>query len=159
MSELPSTLRGVLIQAAGNQLLLPNAAVAEVLSYSDPEPITDAPSWLLGRVRWRGWQVPLVDFARLDGTGGATQTAPGGRRRVLVVKAPGGHARLPYFAFLADGFPRLMSLSEATLETLAESADPDRCIFARVAINDENAVVPDMDAVETRLRGELPEAA
>ena len=159
MNELPSSLRGVLIQAAGNQLLLPNAAVAEVLSYSDPEPIANAPAWLMGRVRWRGWQVPLVDFSRLDGSESTAQAAAGGRRRVLVVKAPGGHARLPYFAFLADGFPRLMSLSEATLETLAESADPDRCIFARVAINDENAVVPDMDAVETRLRGELPEAA
>ena len=52
-----------------------------------------------------------------------------------------------------------MSLSEATLETLAESVDPASCIFARVAINDENALVPDMDAVEARLRSELPEAA
>ncbi|MBS0201105.1 MAG: chemotaxis protein CheW [Proteobacteria bacterium] len=159
MNELPSSLRGVLIQAAGNQLLLPNAAVAEVLSYSDPEPIANAPAWLMGRVRWRGWQVPLVDFSRLDGSESTTQAAAGGRRRVLVVKAPGGHARLPYFAFLADGFPRLMSLSEATLETLAESSVPESCIFARVAINDENAVVPDMDAVESRLRSELPEAA
>ena len=159
MNELPSSLRGVLIQAAGSQLLLPNAAVAEVLSYSDPEPIANAPAWLLGRVRWRGWQVPLVDFSRLDDSESAAQTTAGGRRRVLVVKAPGGHARLPYFAFLADGFPRLMSLSEATLETLAESSDPGSCIFARVAINDENAVVPDMDAVESRLRSELPEAA
>ncbi|MBW8823875.1 MAG: chemotaxis protein CheW [Xanthomonadales bacterium] len=159
MNELPSSLRGVLIQAAGNQLLLPNAAVAEVLSYSDPEPIANAPAWLLGRVRWRGWQVPLVDFSLLDGGAAATQVNAGGRRRVLVVKAPGGHARLPYFAFLADGFPRLMSLSEATLETLAESSVPESCIFARVAINDESAVVPDMDAVESRLRSELPEAA
>ena len=159
MNELPSSLRGVLIQAAGNQLLLPNAAVAEVLSYSDPEPIANAPAWLMGRVRWRGWQVPLVDFSRLDGSESTAQAAAGGRRRVLVVKAPGGHARLPYFAFLADGFPRLMSLSEATLETLAESSVPESCIFAHVAINDESAVVPDMDAVESRLRSELPEAA
>lgn len=159
MSELPSSLRGVLIQAAGSQLLLPNAAVAEVLSYSDPEPIANAPAWLMGRVRWRGWQVPLVDFSRLDGSESAAPATAGGRRRVLVVKAPGGHARLPYFAFLADGFPRLMSLSEATLETLAESSIPGSCIFAHVAINDENAVVPDMDAVESRLHSELHETA
>lgn len=159
MSELPSSLRGVLIQAASNQLLLPNAAVAEVLSYSDPEPIVDAPAWLLGRVRWRGWQVPLVDFSRLGGDHAAADATASGHLRVLVVKAPGGHEGLPFFAFLADGFPRLMSLSQATLETLSEEVDPASCIFAHVAINDENALVPDLDAVETRLLNEMPEAA
>ena len=47
-------IRGVLIQVAGGRLLLPNATIAEVMSYADPEPIDDTPDWLLGRIRWRG---------------------------------------------------------------------------------------------------------
>ena len=60
-------IRGVLIQVAGARLLLPNATIAEVLSYAEPDPVEDAPDWLLGRIRWRGWQLPLVAFARLAG--------------------------------------------------------------------------------------------
>ena len=40
-------IRGVLIQIAGSQLLLPNAATVEVLSYADPDPVDNAPDWLL----------------------------------------------------------------------------------------------------------------
>ena len=62
-------IRGVLIQVAEARLLLPNATIAEVLSFSEPDPIADAPDWLLGRIRWRGWQLPLVGFSRFTGTG------------------------------------------------------------------------------------------
>lgn len=47
-------IRGVLIQIEGGRLLLPNATVSEVLSYADPEPIENAPDWILGSIRWRG---------------------------------------------------------------------------------------------------------
>src|SRR5688500_4090624 len=50
-------IRGVLIQVTGARLLMPNAAIAEVLSYADPEPVEGTPDWLLGQVRWRGWQL------------------------------------------------------------------------------------------------------
>jgi hypothetical protein len=32
-----------------------------------PEPVAGTPDWLLGRIRWRGWQLPLVAFSRLTG--------------------------------------------------------------------------------------------
>src|SRR3546814_6471524 len=57
-------IRGVLIQVGGARLLLPNATNSEVLSYADPEPVENAPEWLLCRIRWRGWQLPLVSFSR-----------------------------------------------------------------------------------------------
>src|SRR3546814_15165996 len=60
-------IRGVLIQVGGARLLLPNATISEVLSYADPEPVENAPEWLLGRIRWRGWQLPLVSFWRTAG--------------------------------------------------------------------------------------------
>ena len=60
-------IRGVLIQVADARLLLPNATIAEVLSFAEPEPVADAPDWLLGRIRWRGWQLPLVAFSRFAG--------------------------------------------------------------------------------------------
>ena len=60
-------IRGVLIQVAGARLLLPNATIAEVMSFADPEPIEHAPDVLLGRRRGAGGRVPLIAFASFSG--------------------------------------------------------------------------------------------
>ena len=47
MSDTAQIIRGVLIQVADARLLLPNATIAEVLSFANPEPLENAPGWLL----------------------------------------------------------------------------------------------------------------
>ena len=79
-------VRGVLIQVAGHPLLLPNAATVEVLSYGEPDRIEYAPDWLLGRIRWRGWRLPLVAFSTLAGS---QADRPGVGSKVVVLKALG----------------------------------------------------------------------
>ena len=80
-------IRGVLIQTEAARLLLPNATISEVLSYADPEPVDDAPHWLLGRIRWRGWRLPLVAFAPFAGLG-AEHGGLGSKVVVLSKNAP-----------------------------------------------------------------------
>ena len=120
MSETPSDLRGVLIQVTGGRLLLPNACIAEILSVADPEPIDGAPDWLLGRIRWRGWQVPLVAYSTLAGLGAHDPALRG--QRVLVLKTLNGDPRMPYFALLTEGFPRLVAISPTQLDERADAA-------------------------------------
>ena len=139
-------IRGVLIQIAGAQLLLPNAATVEVLSFADPDPVDNAPEWLLGQIRWRGWRLPLISYARLAGTHGEGATAG---TKVIVIKALGGDPKLPYFALVAQGFPRLVTITRenmivdtAHMETLPEG------IRLRVMFNDDVALVPDLDSSE-----------
>lgn len=152
MSDTSSDLRGVMIQVAGGRLMLPNACIAEILSVADPEPIEDAPDWLLGRIRWRGWQVPLISFSSLAGIGEHDAALRG--QRVLVLKTLGGDARLPYFALLTQGFPRLITVSPAML---AEEPDAPlgEGVAAAVRYQDEAALVPDMDGIEQRLHAAL----
>ena len=152
-------IRGVLIQVAGARLLLPNATIAEVLSYADPEPVDDAPAWLLGRIRWRGWQVPLVSFARFSGT--AADEAGDLGSKVLVLKALGGDPSLPHFALLTQGFPRLVTVSRQAL--VADGGGDDAAlppgVQVRVLLNDDAAFIPDIGAVEGAVRGALASAA
>ena len=149
MSETPSDLRGVLIQVTGGRLLLPNACIAEILSVADPEPIDGAPDWLLGRIRWRGWQVPLVAYSTLAGLGAHDPALRG--QRVLVLKTLNGDPRMPYFALLTEGFPRLVAISPTQLDERADAALDD-VVAATVRFQDEDALVPDLDAVERRLQ-------
>src|SRR5690606_30655023 len=142
-------IRGVLIQVEGARLLLPNATIAEVLSYAEPEPVADAPHWLLGRIRWRGWQLPLASFSRLSGI--AEGEAGDLGSKVVVLKALGGDPQLPYLALLTRGFPRLVTVSREALVADAGEGDAGALplgVLMRVMLNDEQALLPDVDAIE-----------
>lgn len=150
-------IRGVLIQTEAARLLLPNATISEVLSYADPEPVEGAPGWLLGRLRWRGWRLPLVAFGPLAGLG---DERGGLGSKVIVLKALGGTAAMPYFALLTKGFPRLVTVSrDALVEESGGDADPGQGlpqgVSARVRFNDDIAFVPDIDGIEAALRESL----
>ena len=153
-------IRGVLIQVEGARLLLPNATIAEVLSFAEPEPVDGAPEWLLGRIRWRGWQLPLASFSRLAGL---ADEAGGLGSKIVVLKALGGDARLPYLALLTRGFPRLVTVARDALVADAGEGDGDGDgaadlplgVLMRVLLNDEQALLPDIDAIEGAIREAL----
>jgi chemosensory pili system protein ChpC len=145
-------IRGVLIQVADARLLLPNATIAEVLSYAEPDAVAGAPDWLLGRIRWRGWQLPLVAFSRFAGI---AEDQGGLGSKVIVLKALGGDQKHPYFALLTQGFPRLVTVTEAALSAdAADAADADALppgVLAKVRLNEDDALLPDLAALEERI--------
>ncbi|HEV8693079.1 MAG TPA: chemotaxis protein CheW [Lysobacter sp.] len=147
-------IRGVLIAIAGARLLLPNATIAEVMSFAPPSPIEGAPEWLLGRIRWRGWELPLIAFSRLAGI----STEQGGLgSKVVVLKALGGNAKEPYFAVLTQGFPRLVTVSSDRLIHEPDSELPQG-VHARVWLNEDEAFIPDLEIIETLIGGALTQA-
>lgn len=151
-----SDVRGVLIQLVGSRLLLPNAAIAEVMSYAPPEPVADAPDWLLGRIRWRGWQLPLIAFARMAALGDETG---GLGSKVVVLKSLAGDAKAPYFAILTQGFPRLVTVSRAGLLVDTDTGELPVGVQARVTLNEDDAFVPDLQVIERLISTALDRAA
>lgn len=158
MSEqsLPREIRCVLVPVGNLRLLLPNATVAEVITLPTPEPVEGAPEWLLGRIAWRGWRVPLVSFTRLAGVeeGDAELSM-----RVAVLKALGGNPELPFVAVVTQGFPRLTTLNaELIIPTHDGSALPPG-VRAQVLVRDDVAVIPDLEGIESQLADLLEVAA
>lgn len=117
MAKLAIDIRSVLIPITGQQLLLPNATVAEVIGYTKPDPFSEAPSWVLGRVTWRGWRVPVVSLAMLGRWAGQEHTASA---RIAVLKGLGGNADMPFMAIVTQGFPHLVTVSAENLEGVEE---------------------------------------
>jgi chemosensory pili system protein ChpC len=155
-TDKPNDIRGVLINVAAGRMLLPNANVAEIITFSDPEPVANAPEWLLGRIRWRGWRLPLMSFSKFAGWSqdiGALGT------KVAVLKALGNNPKLPYFAVLSSGFPRLVTVSTTNLQEVHGMQDLPIGIYSKVMLNDDEAVVPDMLSVELMLDKALNQAA
>jgi len=149
-------IRGVLINVSEGRLLLPNASVAEVITFSDPEPVENAPDWLLGRIRWRGWRLPLLSFSRFAGW---SQEEGQLGAKVAVLKALGGNPKLPFFAVLSQGFPRLVTVSQAALIESHDIKELPLGIHSRVVLNDDPAVVPDLMSIELLIDKALSQAA
>ena len=147
-------IRGVLIQIAGARLLLPNAVIAEVLSFAEPAPVDNAPEWLLGRIRWRGWQLPLVAFSQLAGIEHERGNLA---NKVAVFKALGGNEKAPYFAVLPQGFPRLVTVSRTALVP-GDDNDLPAGVLARVTLNEDEALVPDLEGMEQMIGDALAQA-
>ena len=156
MSESTNIIRGVLIQVAEARLLLPNATIAEVLSYADPERVADAPDWLLRRMGWRGSQLPLVSFSRFSGI---AEDRGGLGSKVIVLKALGGDAKHPFFALLTQGFPRLVTVTEGSLVSDSDDAGVPEGVLARVRLNEDDALLPDLTAIEEKIAEVLAIAA
>lgn len=149
-------LRGVLVQVAGTRMLLPNAAVAEVLARVPVEPVADAPSWLVGRIQWQGWEVPLVSFARFAGISNEGLTSSS---KIVVLKALGGNEGMPYIALLTPSFPRLVSVPrDGLLADASEEALPQG-VHVRVLLGNETALLPDLDRIEGLIADVLGHAA
>lgn len=155
--DTSSEIRGVLIQVEGARLLLPNATISEVLSYAPPEPVENAPDWLLGRIRWRGWQLPLVSFSRLAGV---AEEQGGLGSKVIILKALGGNPKAPYFALLTQGFPRLVTVSRDKLVVDSdEQSGLPAAVQASMMLNEDAAWLPDLARVETMIGEALRTAA
>jgi len=152
---LPREIRCILVPVGNMRLLLPNATVAEVITLPEAEPVADAPSWLLGRIAWRGWRVPLVSFTRLCGAGEGDAELSS---RVAVLKALNGHAEMPFMALVTQGFPRLTTLNAELIIPTHDGTELPPGIRARVLVRDDVAVIPDMEGIEADLLGLLSQS-
>jgi chemosensory pili system protein ChpC len=150
--EAPREIRGLLITVTGGRVLLPNANVSEIITAATPEPVENAPKWMLGRVRWRGWRVPLFSFSLLTGVANRDGAL---NAKVTVLKALGGNPKMPFVAMLCLGFPRLTTVTPEILIPTDEGGEHAPGILSRVLVRDDQAYVPDLFTIERMIADAL----
>lgn len=142
----PREIRALMINVTNGRVLLPNANISEIISFSQPDAIENAPGWLLGLTRWRGWKVPVISFSILTGL---ASKEPERNAKVTVMKALGGNPRLPYIAMMAQGFPRLTNISQDVLIETDEHETKAPGIMHTAIFRDDNAIIPDLFQIES----------
>ena len=157
MIDAPREIRTLMITVTNGRVLLPNANVSEIITAATPEPVANAPDWLLGRVRWRGWRVPLFSFSILAGL---AQKEVAMNAKVTVLKALGGNPRMPFVAMLCLGFPRLTTVTPDILIPTSEGdADKLPGVLEKVLVRDDVVYIPDMIQIEGVIRDAMEVAA
>ncbi len=141
-------VRCLIVPLSGATLILPNTAVAEVAEYRAPQPIGAAPGWLLGMMQWRGRSIPLLTFEQFVGLPAG---AAGVHARAIVCNTLSGNVTLPFVALLAQGIPRLTGVKAEVLEPTDQDGAEQEAVAARVRFAGEEALIPDLDAIERML--------
>ena len=141
--EQPEEIPCLMVPLAGRTLLMPTVTIAEMVSYSAPQAVDQAPDWLLGMVEWRNLQVPVLSFEVLNG-----EANPGTaiRSRLAVLNNTGVSDELPFIAVPTQAIPKLVRVSG---QDITESEEPNQPFdHMRVEVDDEILVIPDISSLE-----------
>lgn len=150
MSAIREQIYAVLMSVHEDTLLLPNAAVAEVLA-RDALQVEEGPrpDWLIGYCDWNNRRVPVVRFERLN------RSADGGdprRERLVVLNSLGRHLPSGHLAILTQGYPHLVTLNRTAVRAAPlREGDRDELVLARVRIANQEALIPDLEQIEAEV--------
>jgi len=128
--------------------ILPNSAIAEVISFKEPAPVDDAPEWFLGYVDWREKRVPLISF---ESVSGKELSAAKKNSRICVLNTLNGSTQIPYVGILSQGIPSLAIVQEQGMEDKESSDESRPAVGAYVEVGGVNALIPNIDEIEQRL--------
>lgn len=142
------TVRCLALPIVGEQILVPNAVVAEVFAADSVAPAAGGPDWLLGSLTWRGSMLPLIC---MEAALGGHRLEAGARSKVVVMNTFSASESLKNFAVLVQGIPHQVLATDLTvrLETPINGARP--FVMADLQVDGEQAFIPDLDAFEEAL--------
>jgi chemosensory pili system protein ChpC len=142
-------LYAVMIALEHDTLLLPNAAVAEVVAADSMIRQEEGPEWLLGFYNWNARRVPAISLEALNG---GRKPQHSRRERLIIVNSLGSKLAGGVVAFLAQSYPHLITLNRAAIRSLPlNSSDRPELVLTRVKIANSEALIPDFETIEADL--------
>ena len=149
MAQAESIVRTQIIPLTGMNLVLPNTCIAEVINYSKPSPVKDAPDWFLGMISWRGITIPIVSFEKANDVKTARKSKS---TRIAVLNGVSGNDKLSFYGVIVQGIPRLASLEESSIQEIVKPAAELPLALAQATVAEQDAVIPDQVKIENLLK-------
>ncbi|MFT5209379.1 MAG: chemosensory pili system protein ChpC [Flavobacterium sp.] len=150
MVEPSSELPVCLMSLQKSNILIPNAAVAEIIPYEPLQRVPETPDWFLGFLGWRGVQVAVTSLEMLTQERASFSLVSVSSASIVILRALSGESDFKYLAIVAQSLPRLVRI---TADELFETGDPvERTELIKARFKDEVIAIPDIDYVESEIR-------
>jgi len=147
MSSLSMLLRCLLVPLQRSQILVPSTCVAEVVPYSAPMRVAEAPPWMLGTLEWRCESISAIDLdGVLDGQVGERAT----KSRWAIMRGVNGEAGTDHYAVLTRGLPRLVTL-ERRMVVPESVGELPLAALSQVRIGGQLAYLPALQYIESAI--------
>lgn len=145
MAITEKELKCVILTLRRENVLVPNALVAEIVSVKDVEHIDNVPSWYLGDMKWRGVDVPLLSY---EAAGGESVSNVNLNTQAVVLYAVGKGGEVaarPYLGLVMSGVPHVSHFSREQV-VADDEIDTDHPMMAqKVRINGASICILDVD--------------
>lgn len=139
----------VLTSIHGIRILLPGAAVAEIIEYQVTQTSEDdQPTWYLGKLAWRGLQIPLVSLEGMNHDAFFTQSR---NLKIVVVHSLLTNSKQPHWAFVAMETPRMLRIDKERLQISEEAIDGNKIAAMWAQLDETQVLLPNLQIIEEQL--------
>ena len=148
MADDSHVLKCIILTLKKENVLIPSAVIAEIVSIEDIEEAPDTPAWLIGKFKWRNEYLPLLSFEVASGNdvmpnSRSTQVA------VLYILNDESGLEEPYVGLMISGVPHVTRFTEDQIKS-DENRSADHPMVAQyVKVNGVSMGILDIDSMET----------
>ncbi len=137
----------VILTLRKENVIVPEALVAEIVSVKDVGDGVNRPDWYFGEMNWRGHNVPLLSF---EAAGGTEFTKVNLNTQAVVLYAVGKSGNVsesPYLALVMSGVPHVSDFSREQFKIDSEVMEDHPMVAQNVRINGASVSILDVDAM------------
>jgi len=146
-------IKCVILTLRKENVIVPNALVAEIVSVKDLEGSEDTPEWFLGNMHWRGSEVPLLSFEAASGEG-MNKVNLNTQAVVLYAVGKGGEVvESPYLGLVMSGVPHVSRFTREQITTDEDVIEEHPMVSQKVRINGASVSILDVDAMVDMVAG------
>ena len=150
MSTDEQTLKCIILTTRSELVIVPNAAVAEIVPVQDVKNDANTPGWYLGKTRWRGVDLPLISF---EAAGGYVAHTVNINTQVAVLYTMGQEQdrKHPYVGLVISGVPHVSRFTREQVTPNTEVENRNPMVAQKVRVNGAAANILDFVKIETML--------
>ena len=125
-------IKCVILKINGDELLMPNASVAEIVPIKNIINVANKPGWMLGYLDWRGHSVPLISFEAMGNV--RMPSLATGSVKAAILFSIGEDSNLPFLSILMQDAPTVVNVKEEDIisnkEEITHPAIEDKVMMA-----------------------------
>jgi len=125
-------IKCVILKVNGDELLMPNASVAEIVPIKNIINVANKPGWMLGYLDWRGHSVPLVSFEAMGNV--RMPSLANGSVKAAILFSIGEDKDFPFLSILMQDSPAVVNVKEEDIisnkEEITHPAIEDKVMMA-----------------------------
>ena len=150
MDQNNELVKSIILTLKNELVVVPNAAVAEIISVQGVQDVEGSPDWMLGKARWRGVEVPVVSY---EAAGGDGDQAVNVNTQVAVMYSANEDQdkKYPYIGLAMHGVPHVSTFSRGQVRTDDNENSDHPMVAQKVRINGAAAGILDIPAIEEML--------
>lgn len=141
------TLSSLLIPMQQKPLLVPAVCIVDIIDYSRPTGKNHPEDWYLGDIVWRGQQIPLIAFERLNQRRFAEFSASA---RLAVFNTMTEGSETPFYGMVIQGLPQSIELQFSDVQTA--EAEVGVAEKMQVTVNQLPSCIPNLELVDEKLK-------